>query len=915
MLQITLADIFINKSMTEFPPYPQNQAFTFVELLVTVVAMAILTALIIPAVQRSIHSAKGRACLINMRRCRDALFLSMPGLSVKCLALLLVVVLPVIAVAKDPEPTAKKNDSAYLVKDGKIQGRLFLPEKYGRAVTLATEELQRYFHKMTGDELLLSYRNPKPKLKNEIGIQLVVRTDEAWKGKESAQAFTIEQTSKPTSEFPLIGVTITGNTEMAVLYGVYEYLGELGVRWFSPGDIGENVPVLTEIAISAGRRAVSPSFRERGLDLSGTKNDHFDASDPIIYKDEIQYDYALWRLRNRLMFQRSINSGNWFDFNYVTDAGGHGLNSKVLGGVDFAKEPERFPMLAKRAKKDWAAIDYANEVGTSEAEKATVTKERQPKGGQICFTNEANVQRAIQKAVEYFENKAKTPTDFDELEDGFPMGLSDSDGICECEVCLEVGGDGPYSRDRLVWTFYNSVARGLDAQMPGKKIGLYAPYFELTRPPEGFKIEPNLVAVSVRGITWSDAPEDQPYYPFTKDHKANMEATGNAGAELRMATYTTWNGTPQFLSLLDAAEAYHALGIRTFHVEVMNRNEQMWPILWTLAQYAWNADQSTGDLLESYCREYYGENGGAVVLDLMKQIDANARKMSRIVYGGFDATQMIMTDELASLAEKSLPSAIEKAEGKEKKRLELFRDTLAMFATTARAYRNYCEALNQPTPEAIERFRQSVSNSEELWKDRNLQATCSPRVLARLRALSVPVEFVSAGRPELANDSIWREELFAKEQVPDTIPNLFRLPEIWKFQIDHNRVGLDKGWEKTGFNDQGWRTISTWNGFESQGNKDVDGQFWYRLKFTAPSFPDGKKVFLRIGSLDDDGDIYINGVLAHSRRFVKVDDWKTSFVFDATDFIKSGEDNVIAIRGNDAAGGGGLWRPTALYTN
>ena len=37
--------------------------------------------------------------------------------------------------------------------------------------------------------------------------------------------------------------------------------------------------------------------------------------------------------------------------------------------------------------------------------------------------------------------------------------------------------------------------------------------------------------------------------------------------------------------------------------------------------------------------------------------------------------------------------------------------------------------------------------------------------------------------------------------------------------------------------------------------------------------------------------------------------------FDATPFLKPGKANVIAIRGYDAFGAGGLWRPCALYTD
>jgi hypothetical protein len=71
---------------------------------------------------------------------------------------------------------------------------------------------------------------------------------------------------------------------------------------------------------------------------------------------------------------------------------------------------------------------------------------------------------------------------------------------------------------------------------------------------------------------------------------------------------------------------------------------------------------------------------------------------------------------------------------------------------------------------------------------------------------------------------------------------------------------------------------------------------------------------MRIGSLDDDGDIYINGQLAYSRKMAGPDDWKSSFAFDVTPFLIPGKENVIAVRGYDSFGAGGIWRPCAIYT-
>jgi len=787
-------------------------------------------------------------------------------------------------------------DTVNLVEDGQVRAQLLLPKTLGGPLELAQEELRAYFQKMTGQELPISDRTAEALPKGDVGIRLVVRDEKDWKGRESAQAFVIEEIAIPQAGSPWIGVTIAGNTEMAVLYGVYQYLEDQGVRWFSPGEIGENVPEKKTIAIAPRSQKFSPSFLERGLDFSGTGKYHFDVSDKDRYRDEFLNDYALWRLRNRLMFQRSINSGVKFDFNRVVKGGGHAILPAVLKGVDFAQEPERFPMFTKDGEtKRWA------------------------KGGQICFTNEKNAQSAIDSAVAYFEKQDATRkdrnTDLDEIMNCFPMGLSDASGICACPTCTEVAGDEPNSTDRLVWSFYNQVARGLNKQMPGKKIGLYAPYYELTRPPADVKIEPNIVAVSCRAIAWSAAPEDASSYPFTKAHRENTEATKAAGAEMRVYNYSTWLGAPQMLSLLDTAEADHAMGIRYFHTEVMNRNEQIWPILWVLSQYTWDSSQKTRDLLKTFTQEYYGEKGGKVVLDLMERLDANSRTLPRIVYGGLAATQQMMANGLAEDGRRQLTDEINKAKGKEKNRLERFLVTWEMFAQAAQVYQSYTEALNERTPESIERYQKALADCEQFWTKDKVAETCSPRVLESLKDLGEVAETVTpVGLPELKDEKVWKSELFALNEVPKTIPNLFPLPEVWKFRLDNRNLGLEEGWEQVAYDDRSWDGISTWNVFERQGYKGVDGRFWYRTKFQAPDFPKGRSIMLRFGSLDDDGDIYINGKLAHSRHLIMPDAWKTSFAFDVTDFIQAGKENVIAVRGYDAFGAGGVWRPVALYT-
>lgn len=790
-------------------------------------------------------------------------------------------------------------DGAWLVRDGEARGHVFLPAKVGRPMLFAAEELRDYVRKMTGAEMPLAYRTPDVRHRKDVGIRLLVRDRSAWEGKEPSQAFTIEGTLRPSQGVPITGVTIAGNTGMAVLYGVYQYLHELGVRWFTPGDIGENVPRRKDIAIAQRRDSYSPSFLVRGLNFSGVHDSHFDYSDRQRYRDVIHHEYDLWLLRNRVAFQRYIHTRHWFDFNSVPQAGGHGIKRAALSGADITKEPERFALVTRNG-----------------------VTERRDKGAQLCFTHEKNMQRATESAVAFFRQQEQTRggrnSDLDDVIDTFAMGLSDCSGICECEDCSRVAGDPPHNKDRLVWHFMNRVAKGLNEQIPGRKIGLFAPYFELHRPPPEVRIEPNIVAVSCRGMSWSGDPQDEPYYPFTKEYAEDIEATREAGAEMRCYDYVMWKGSPQPLSILDAATAYRQRSYTYYHVEVMSRHEQVWPILWSLTQYLWDSRRKPRELLAEYCTAYFGQ-GGKLVLELMERMDANSRKIPRIVYGGFPDTQLMMPDELIAYGRRSLAEAIGTLEGKQQERLRRFRDTFEMFSRTAETYRSYCQALNERTPEAIAASSKAFQDYSVFWEARHLKETCSPGVLRgmqRLGNVEIASRLEPGGRRELDDKAVWLRELFAFDRVPDTVPNLFPLPEVWKFRVDYEDKGLREGWHRVDWDDRrGWQSISTWNFFESQGYKDVSGRFWYRLTFTAPELPPQKKVFLRIGSLDDGGDIYINGQLAYSRKHENPDDWQSSFAFDATQFVKAGKENVIAVCGYDAFGAGGIWRPCALHTD
>ncbi len=787
--------------------------------------------------------------------------------------------------------------TGYLIKDGQALGKLYLPANAGRATRFAAEELMSHLRKITGAELRQAWREIR---RGESGIVLEVREREEWRDEESAQAFTIAQTGKPS-----VVLTISGNTDLAVLYGVYQYLSDLGMRWFSPGEIGTYTPRMADIQVAENSRTYSPSFLLRSLDLSGTDKGHF-GGDSETGREELHYEYDLWILRNRLQFRRTIHNKHGFDFNHCPGAGGHALRRmtglaphgfiNVQATAEFERTPERFPMIT---------VDG--------------TKQRAPKGGQICFSNKQNIKDAIENCVKCWQQIESEPNDLNDIA-MVSMALADTGGICECDECSKIAGDPPNNQDRLVWYFMNKVARGLNERMPGRTFALYAPYYDLKQPPADVKIEPNIVAVSCRSYSWNRDLGQAKDDPFSKDFREWITNTRKAGAQQAAYDYVLMALTPQPLDILDAATEYAKLGYQYYHPEVMQRSEQLWPVLWALAQFSWNTQQDPHELLEQYCQQYYGEKNGELVLWILKTMHDNSRNCERICYGGLNITSTMLPQDFTNEARKKLKNALRSTQGKQLARLQRLNASMEVHFKLAELYRTYANTLNFRTPDSIVKLRKMIADFSTFWDENRVSALFSPSVLERVAAMGrVDVASLApkARRNYAENRELLLVDLFAQTEVPAEIPNLFILPEIWKLRLDPDKEGVRQQWFAPDCPDaEGWQNVSTWNFIESQGYGDartIGGDFWYRLRFTPPTFPANKKIFLRIGSLDETGIIYLNGVRVGAQP--EMQNWNKSFVMDVTEALKPGAENVLTIHGNDAEGAAGLWRPSALYTN
>ena len=739
----------------------------------------------------------------------------------------------------------------YLVKDGKPQGEIILPNRFGRATLLAAEELRDYIEKMTGARLRYSYRNSKHRTAR--GIVLEPMLDGL------NDSFAIVEDGR--------FVRIRGESEEAVLYGAYQYLQNLGVRWFMPGEIGENVPKVDSIPIGRSERPYTPAFRTRGLSHSGEDGWHLD-KDRL---DEAHREYDLWELRNKCHFSHAIHGSyrHAYDFNWSREHSKHNVLA-ALRDADFEKEPERFPLVNKGGKK-----------------------ERVKGHTQICFTDPRNVKGAVKAAKAHFRDNPHSYA--------FSLSLSDTGGLCECDRCLKANGGVNPSVDpnRAVWGFMNEAARAFQKELPGKDVCFICPYGLMTCPPAGVKAEPNIVCQACR-VQDNNRRLDDPKAVRTQYYLDCIKRIRDAGAKLGCYDYGPYGNTLQPLAALYSPKAYHDLGFVFYQIEDMQNEEHRRILRWVLAQLVWDVNQDPMALLKTFCMEYYGPTGEDV-LKVVMLIEESVQSLNHVIIGSDGTNQMIMTDAVIEKGRALLEAALRKASGRQKDRLQHFVDTFERHARLAQCTRAFAHFMTHRTEDSRQ-------------KTLKLYDECGLGGWPRRRVENAPLKVVPrrAKHLENAGQDALVKEMFAFDKVPAKIENLFLLPEVWKFRIDPLREGEKQGWMRPELDDSSWHDLSTYAMFEPQGCP-YDGEFWYRVRFDAPDFPKGKRIILRLGALDDEGTIYLNGKPVFRRYHCAPNDWQSSFEIDVTAAVKPGEPNQITIHGDDAYGAGGLWKPCGLY--
>ena len=175
-----------------------------------------------------------------------------------------------------------------LAKDQKTEWRIYSPST-NAAAQFAVAELRRYFTQISQAELPLTKKEKSKHcivvgLRSELSKKNLALLPPSQAGYDGYTEAIFE---KPEQ------IIIAGDNECGLIYGVYDFLEQLGCRWFyptqNPND-PEVVPQRNRVSAAAGSRAVSSRTRYRICNGSSW----FFQMDYVAAKKQID-----WAMKNR----------------------------------------------------------------------------------------------------------------------------------------------------------------------------------------------------------------------------------------------------------------------------------------------------------------------------------------------------------------------------------------------------------------------------------------------------------------------------------------------------------------------------------------------------------------------------------------------------------------------------------------
>ncbi len=122
------------------------------------------------------------------------------------------------------------------------------------------------------------------------------------------------------------------------------------------------------------------------------------------------------------------------------------------------------------------------------------------------------------------------------------------------------------------------------------------------------------------------------------------------------------------------------------------------------------------------------------------------------------------------------------------------------------------------------------------------------------------------------------------------------LDGLWRFRFDPKGEGFAQGWHEKGLPGAVSMPVpaSFSDLFTAEEERDYCGDFWYETSFSLPAYQEGRRLYIRFGSITHRARVYCNGILVaeHEGGYLPI-------VADITHCANIGGDNLLVVQANN----------------
>ena len=781
-----------------------------------------------------------------------------------------------------------------IVRDGEPSATIVIPDEPLPVVQFAADELRHHVQVSTSAELPVVTESDAPVEGNRIFLGACEATEAAGIELDALppNGFLVKLVGDSLfmagddSDGPAAWVLHNNRTRAGTMFAVYEFLEtHLGCRWLWPGPLGEVIPKRDTITVDAWDQAGKPPFihsrwRDGGAGMAGERG----WADPQV-RSRFLTAQGQWLRRHR--FAMGVNMDMKHAFAYWWDEHGetHPEYFNLLPDGTRRSDPTYHGGSSKLVSMCISNPDFIGEIirhwqaTRSEANPYIDASENDTPGKCTC-------DRCMAWDVEDPELEVPWPERLAHAKQAFEAGDKDW-------AAMLGSGSDRYAR------FYLEVQAEAEKTDPEAVIMGFA-YANYVKPPIRAKLNDRIIIGIVPPLM----------APWTDEKRAEVreqwQGWAAAGARLFLRPNYMLDGHNMplyFAHKLGEDFQFHASHgmIGTDFDSLTGQYATQGPNLYMLARLHARPELTVAEVLD----EFHSAFGPAK--DQVRAYFDHWQRVSDAVTEAPEETHWsyyyrgahaIFTPEAIDQGQRLLDAAAARAaEGDDlasqrvgflQHGLENARLTLA----TQAAYREYREAGD------LVGFREAITTLDEYRASIEGELGINMCYLAWNEVRT------------------WDRELLRIMAEPGQ-----KLPDPWRFAWDPENAGEGERWSAEGFDDGEWLDMPTDGPWEQQPpgiawreehGGDYDGFAWYRTEFTLDAGDQRPIVRLVFGAVDEACVIWVNGEEVLRRPFPyqgNQESWQEAFEVDISDVVRLDGANTLAVRVEDNAGAGGIWRP------